>query len=219
MIVRGYLGVAGTIGVGKSTLTVELAEALGYEPALEDAGANPYLPDFYKDMSAHVTKMQIWFLSHRVSDHRRIVKRIRAGEARGVVKDRTVWEDIVFAKMFNHGHDKLLSDLDFQTYLGLFENMVLHEPLFPEILIHLDCAPETALERIRRRGRPMEQGIKLDYLKSLRDAYLEFLEEMKTYGVSVLRFEWDEFMPLTDVVGRVREHRAAKEAPVPVGAR
>lgn len=213
MVIKGYLGVAGTIGVGKSTLTVELAEALGFEPALEDAGANPYLPDFYKDMRAHVTKMQIWFLSHRVAGHRRIVRRIREGAAKGVVKDRTVWEDIVFAKMFNKGPEKILTDLDYQTYLGLFENLVLCEPLFPELLIHLDCAPETALARIRRRGRPMEQGITLDYLTALRSAYCEFLEEMKGFGVTVLRVEWDEFLPLSTLLELIKKHRVSTRTP------
>jgi deoxyadenosine/deoxycytidine kinase len=218
MLIKGYVGVAGTIGVGKSTLTVELAEALGFEPALEDAGANPYLPDFYKDMHGFVTKMQIWFLSHRVSEHRRIVRRIREGVARGVVKDRTVWEDIVFAKMFNKGPDKVLSDLDYQTYLGLFENMVLHEPMFPELLIHLACRPETALERIHRRGRPMETGITLDYLKALRQAYGEFLDEMRGFGVSVLRVEWEEFLPLSDLVALVQNHRQSKQVRPAVGS-
>jgi len=102
---------------------------------------------------------------------------------------------------------KILSDLDYQTYLGLFENMVLHEPMFPELLIYLDCQPETAMARIRRRGRPMEQGVKLDYLKALQQAYYEFLDEMKTFGVSVLKVDWDEFMPLSQLVGTVRKHR------------
>lgn len=209
MVIKGYLGIAGTIGVGKSTLTVELSEALGFEPALEDAGANPYLPEFYKDMHAHVTKMQIWFLSHRVAEHRRIVRRIREGAAKGVVKDRTVWEDIVFAKMFNHGRDKILSDLDYQTYLGLFENMVLYEPLFPELLIYLDCKPETAIQRIHRRGRPMEQGVTVEYLAALQQAYYEFLDEMKAFGVSILKIDWEEFIPLAELVETVKKHRAA----------
>jgi deoxyadenosine/deoxycytidine kinase len=203
VLVKGYIGVAGTIGVGKSTLTVELAEALGFEPALEDAGANPYLPEFYRDMHAHVTRMQIWFLSHRVAEHRRIVRRVREGAVRGVVKDRTVWEDMVFAKMFNMGPDKVLSDLDYQTYLGLFENMVLCEPFFPELLIYLDCRPETALERIRRRGRPMEKGVQLDYLQSLQQAYYEFLGQMEGFGVSILKIDWEEFMPLSELVSRL----------------
>jgi deoxyadenosine/deoxycytidine kinase len=203
MLIKGYIGVAGTIGVGKSTLTVELAEALGYQAALEDAGANPYLPDFYKDMPAHVTKMQIWFLSHRVQEHRAIVKRIKTGEVKGVVKDRTVWEDGVFAKMFNRGPNKILTDLDYKTYLGLFENMALYEPMFPEMLVYLNCKPETAMARIRRRGRAMEQGVQLDYLKALQDAYLEFLDEMKGLGVRIVMVDWEEFMPLSSLVERI----------------
>ena len=211
MLVKGYLGIAGTIGVGKSTLTVELAEALGYAAALEDAGANPYLPDFYKDMKAHVTKMQIWFLSHRVQEHRKIVKRIQSGEVKGVVKDRTVWEDGVFAKMFNRGPNKILTDLDYATYRGLFENMALYEPMFPEMIVYLNCKPETAMERIRRRGRAMEQGVQLDYLKALQDAYFEFLDEMRRLGVRVLMVDWEEFMPLSRLVGQIGEKRQALE--------
>lgn len=209
MFVEGYVGVAGTIGVGKSTLTQRLASALGYEAALEDAGANPYLPDFYKDMRAYVTRMQIWFLSHRVREHRQIVRRLRRGEARGVIKDRTVWEDIVFARMFNASPLKILSDLDFQTYLDLFDNMLLDDPTFPEVLLFLDCRPETALERIRQRGRAMERGVGLDYLRALQAAYYAFLDDMGRRGVRIIKLDWESFVPLPELVTLVQPPAAA----------
>ena len=43
MFAEGYIGIAGIIGVGKSTLTMELAKALNFEPVLEEVGGNPYL--------------------------------------------------------------------------------------------------------------------------------------------------------------------------------
>jgi deoxyadenosine/deoxycytidine kinase len=211
MFLKGYLGIAGTIGVGKSTFSQQLAKALGYEAALEDAAANPYLPDFYSDMKGYVTRMQIWFLSHRVREHRQIIRRIRSGAVAGVVKDRTVWEDIVFAKMFNSGPLRILSDLDYKTYLDLFDNMLLDEPIFPELLLHLDCTPETALERIKERGRGMEMGLSLDYLKALKDAYDEFIGDMRAKGARILKLDWESFVPLSECVDLVRRETKASQ--------
>ena len=156
MFAEGYIGVAGIIGVGKSTLTVDLANALGFEPILEEVVGNPYLEGFYKDMKSCAAIMQVWLLNHRFRQHREFVARISLGKIPGVVQDRTIWEDTIFARMLNRHPDKLISDLDYATYLDLFDNMVLHELVYPQLLIYLDCSPEMALERIRVRGRSME---------------------------------------------------------------
>jgi deoxyadenosine/deoxycytidine kinase len=44
-------------------------------------------------------------------------------------------------------------------------------------MIHLQCAEEVALERIRGRGRKEEEGITRDYLRSLCAAIDERVEE------------------------------------------
>jgi deoxyadenosine/deoxycytidine kinase len=41
----------------------------------------------------------------------------------------------------------------------------------PDIIVMLDADNEVLLDRIRRRGRPYEQGIDQDYLNRIRDAY------------------------------------------------
>jgi deoxyadenosine/deoxycytidine kinase len=87
--------------------------------------------------------------------------------------------------------------------------MALYEPMFPEMLVYLNCKPETAMARIRRRGRAMEQGVQLDYLKALQDAYLEFLDEMKVLGVRIVMVDWEEFMPLSRLVDQISVRRAA----------
>ncbi|MCK5107006.1 MAG: deoxynucleoside kinase, partial [Elusimicrobiales bacterium] len=62
MFAEGYIGIAGIIGVGKSSLTIELAKALNFEPVLEEVSGNPYLEKFYDNMSEYGTMMQIWLL-------------------------------------------------------------------------------------------------------------------------------------------------------------
>jgi deoxyadenosine/deoxycytidine kinase len=206
MFAEGYIGIAGTIGVGKSTLTTDLARALNFEAILEEVDGNPYLEHFYKDMKTYGTMMQVWLLNHRFRQHREFVTRISLGRIRGVVQDRTIWEDTIFARMLNEHPDKIISDLDYNTYLDLFDNMVLRELVFPQILIYLDCDPETAIKRINARGRVMEKAVSLDYLRMLKKNYEQFISEMEQAGVRVLRIKWESFQPIGEVVRLVHEY-------------
>lgn len=206
MFAEGYIGIAGTIGVGKSTLTTDLAKAMNFEAILEEVDGNPYLEPFYGDMKEYGTMMQVWLLNHRFRQHREFVTRISLGKIRGVVQDRTIWEDTIFARMLNRHPDKIITDLDYNTYLDLFDNMVLRELVFPQILIYLDVRPETAAKRIMCRGRCMEKSIDISYLRMLKDNYEEFIDEMESAGVRILRLNWEEFIPVPEVVRMIHEY-------------
>lgn len=205
MFAEGYIGISGTIGVGKSTFTQELALALDFEPILEEVEGNPYLKKFYANMKDHGTMMQIWLLNHRFRQHREFVTRISLGKIKGVVQDRTIWEDTIFAKMLNEHPSKIISDLNYNTYLDLFDNMILKELVFPQLLIYLDCKPETAIKRIKKRGREIEQNIDINYLFALKKNYDQFITEMESAGVRILRISWEEFRPIPEIIQLIHE--------------
>ena len=64
-----FVAIAGNIGVGKSTLTTLMTQKLGWDPFFEAVEENPYLADFYKDMSRWSFHSQAFFLSRRLQQH------------------------------------------------------------------------------------------------------------------------------------------------------
>ena len=62
MINNKFIGIAGNIGVGKTTMTNELASQLNLKPIFESVIDNPYLEDFYDNMSRWSFNLQIYFL-------------------------------------------------------------------------------------------------------------------------------------------------------------
>ena len=67
-----FVAVAGNIGSGKTTLTKKLSQRLNWKPQYEPVDNNPYLADFYKDMSRWSFELQVYFLTHRFNSHRLI---------------------------------------------------------------------------------------------------------------------------------------------------
>ena len=89
-----HIAVAGNIGAGKTTLSGLLAKHYHWKVFYEDIDVNPYLEDFYEDMSRWSFNLQIYFLNSRFQQ----VNEIRGGDTT-VIQDRTIYED---AKIFQH---------------------------------------------------------------------------------------------------------------------
>ncbi|KPL20078.1 MAG: hypothetical protein AMJ93_12895 [Anaerolineae bacterium SM23_84] len=170
---KKFIAIAGNIGVGKSTLTALLAENLGWEAYYEAVDDNPYLADFYRDMRQWSFHSQIFFLSRRLRDHRRILDRPGT-----VVQDRSVYEDAeVFAEnLYRQGH---MSERDYRTYRELYQAMALFLPP-PDLIVYLRASVPTLQERIRMRGRDFEQEVSAEYLGQLNQLYEEWLERFSS---------------------------------------
>jgi deoxyadenosine/deoxycytidine kinase len=162
------VSVAGNIGVGKTTLTRLLGERWGWNTFYEQVRDNPYLPGFYADMERWSFNLQIYFFTHRFRMYQEMV-----AEETSCVQDRTIYEDLeIFA--FTLNRQGFLNDLDYANFRRLFETMLPLLPV-PDLIIYLRATPEFLLERIRQRGRGFEQGITLDYLQGLHQAYEDWV--------------------------------------------
>ena len=114
---KPFIGIAGNIGVGKTTFTKLVSKRLGLTPYYESVDDNPYLSDFYGNMDRWSFNLQIYFLQHRFRHHIEIMN-----SEIGVMQDRTIYEDFsIFA--YNLYEMKIMSERDWSTYKDLFNNM------------------------------------------------------------------------------------------------
>ena len=165
---KKFITIAGNIGAGKSTLVRLLSARLGWEPFYEPVAENPYLADFYRDMSTWAFHAQIFFLTHRLKAH---VELIRFPSS--VIQDRSVYEDAeIFAQnLYLAGN---IGQRDYQTYRELYETVLRLLPP-PDLVIYLRASASTLLGRLARRGRDYERTISLEYIESLNQLYENWL--------------------------------------------
>ncbi len=166
---KKFVAIAGNIGVGKSTLVKMLCKQMGWDPFYEPVTENPYLADFYRDMSAWSFHSQVFFLAHRLRSHFQL-----AQHPNSVIQDRSVYEDAeIFAQnLYHQGH---ISERDYQTYRALYETAVQFLPP-PDLVIYLRASVPTLLQRISRRGRDYERTIAPEYLDSLNHLYESWID-------------------------------------------
>lgn len=191
---HAVITIAGTVGVGKSTMTKALANALDFRTSFENVDENPYLELFYEDFEKWSFHLQVYFLAERFKEQKRIFE-----YGGGFVQDRSIYEDTeIFAKM--HFDKGTMSAIDYRTYTELFDAMVL-TPYFPHpsILVYLDGPIDSILTRIEERGREMEQQTPTDYWLELHTRYKQWIDRFSS--CPVLRIDIDEY----DLLARPEE--------------
>jgi deoxyadenosine/deoxycytidine kinase len=164
-----FIGVAGNIGAGKSTLTAMLAEHFGWQPFYEANAENPYLADFYQDMQRWSFHSQVFFLGKRLEHHRQLLD-----HPTSAVQDRTVYEDAeIFAcNLYEQGK---MSQRDYDAYRRLYQAVSAFLPP-PDLIIYLQASVETLLMHIERRGREFERSISPEYIAQLNRLYDEWID-------------------------------------------
>lgn len=188
---NAVITIAGTVGVGKSTMTNALANALGFRTSFEKVDTNPYLDKFYADFERWSFHLQIYFLAERFKDQKKIFE-----YGGGFVQDRSIYEDTgIFANM--HYEKGTMTTVDYETYTSLFEAMVM-TPYFPhpDLLIYLEGSLDDILGRIQERGRPMEQQTPISYWEEMHERYEKWINSF--HACPVLRLNINEYDVLSN---------------------
>ncbi|MEK4626683.1 MAG: deoxynucleoside kinase [Solibacillus sp.] len=194
--------IAGTVGVGKSTMTKALSEALNFRTSYEKVDTNPYLDKFYDDFDKWSFHLQIYFLAERFKEQKRIFE-----YGGGFIQDRSIYEDTgIFAKM--HYDKGTMTPTDYETYKNLFDAMVM-TPYFPHpnLLVYLEGPIDDVIGRIQERGREMEQQTPHTYWQEMHGRYEEWINNFN--ACPVLRIDINDYdlmknpEQVEDIVARI----------------
>ena len=200
-----YIVVEGPIGCGKTSLANKLAQRMGATTLLEDAAANPFLPQFYRDMKRHALPTQLFFLFQRVAQ----LEGLKQPDlfAKPTVSDFTLAKDPLFARL-------TLDDAEYQLYRQIFDHVKPQAPT-PDLVIYLQASVNTLVGRVKKRGNPIETTIDEDYLRKLSEAYTRYFYN---YDESPLLIVNSERLNFVDVpahvdllIERVNAMRGARE--------
>ena len=173
---KSFIGVAGNIGVGKTTFSEIISKKLNISVYYESVDDNPYLSDFYNDMARWSFNLQIYFLQHRFKNHLDI-----SSSQSGVIQDRTIYEDVsIFA--YNLYKMGIMSKRDWKTYKNLFNNMTQFLEK-PDLIIYLKASTDTLINRIKSRNRNYEKDIDRVYLHRLNIYYKNWFSSIKEFNV------------------------------------
>jgi deoxyadenosine/deoxycytidine kinase len=191
-----HVAVAGNIGAGKTTLCDQLSTHFQWDVHYEDTNNNPYLVDFYNDMTRWSFNLQIYFLNSRYQQ----LLRIHQGD-KVVIQDRTIYEDaFIFAPNL---HDMgLMTKRDFDNYFTLFETMV-SQIAAPDLLIYLKASIPTLVNHIQSRGRDYEGNMSLDYLKRLNNRYESWISNYNEGPLLIINADDVDFKNNPEDLGEV----------------
>ncbi|RIN21739.1 deoxynucleoside kinase, partial [Staphylococcus succinus] len=89
---KPFIAVEGPIGVGKSSLADKLSQSYNYYHEKEIVNENPFLSDFYEDISKWSFQTEMFFLCNRYKQFQDI-----ATLHSGIVSDYHIYKNKIFA--------------------------------------------------------------------------------------------------------------------------
>ncbi|HZW12816.1 MAG TPA: deoxynucleoside kinase [Noviherbaspirillum sp.] len=199
-----YIVVEGPIGVGKTSLTRRLAESIKAQTLLELPQENPFLEKFYRDSARYALPTQMFFLFQRMNQLRDLAQ-TDLFDVR-VVSDFLLDKDPLFARL-------TLGDDELNLYQQLYAHL-RPQAARPDLVIYLQAQPETLIERVRKRGVPVESSISEVYLYRLCESYSRFFYHYDAAPLLIVNTERlnpierdEDFTLLLNRIGNMRGKR------------
>ena len=154
--------VCGGIASGKTTFAI-LMKRMGFNVLLENFKINPFLQAFYSDPIRYTFETEISF----ILQHYHQIKKEQI-DSKPNVCDFSFLLDLAYAEIGLQG-----------TKLKAFH--IIHDETKrdlppPALFVHLNCDAKTELQRVRTRGRAIEESVSLEFLKKLNKAVARQVE-------------------------------------------
>ena len=159
-----YLAIEGVIGVGKTSLTRKIQEAVDGRLFLEEFEVNPFLEDFYEDPEHYAFQTQLFFLLSRFRQQEQLLQYDLFKSQ--IIADYMFQKDRIFATL-NLNEKEL-------TLYNMLARILEKRIVKPDLVLYLRAGTERLMANIEMRGRAYEKDMKRDYIENLNRLYDEF---------------------------------------------
>lgn len=197
-----FIAIEGPIGIGKTSLAEKLSVHFDFHLLKEIVEENPFLGKFYDNIEEWSFQTEMFFLCNRYKQLEDIEQKY-LNQNKAVIADYHIFKNMIFAK-------RTLSADKFDKYKQIYHILTKDMPV-PNMMIYLHASLDTILERIRMRGRDIEQNIKTSYLAQLTQDYEDYMNEFEVLhpDIPVIRIDGDKMdfvkcqKDLNDMIGLV----------------
>lgn len=183
------ISIEGNIGSGKSTIINYLKTLDSNNIIFVDEPVNEWLNIksdgknalelFYEDQKKNAFWFQVLAYITRLKN---LLETIKHNPGKIIITERSIYTDkYVFAQMLYESGN--ISDIEFKTYNYWFDTFKKETTV--DAILYVNTEPEECKNRIKKRNRPEEKEIPLEYLKNCHEKHLNWINKEKCNIVTI----------------------------------